>query len=272
MKNIVVTGACSGIGLAIVKELIKKQENIIAIGINQEDCDNACSKLGKIENVLYIPIDLSSNKQIDEKSRDILIHFNNRIDVLIHCAATVRPYFMTNSEGYELQFQVNHLAAFHLTKKLLVGIQNAKGMVISTSSRVHRRTKLDFNDLMNRKRYFILTVYRKSKLCNAIFIHQFNRLNMEDGLIGYIVDPGLVNTRIGECNTTGFFNKFWKLRSSFGQEPKTVAANYLKLIYEKRKLEPPYYYKYGKAIEPSKYSKRADIGKLLWEASEIYVG
>ena len=272
MKNIVVTGATSGIGFAIVKELSQKQENIIGIGINQADCDQAFELLEKPENVRYIPIDLSINKEIDEQSKLILKYFENKIDVLIHCAATVRQYFMTNQEGYELQFQVNHLAAFHLTKNLLNALKTTKGMVIATSSRVHRRTKLDFNDLMNRKRYFILNVYRKTKLCSAIFIHQFNRLYKDNGLIGYAVDPGLVNTRIGERNTSGFFNWFWKLRSSLGQDPRVVALNYLKLIYDKRRIEPPYYYKYGNPLEPSKYSKRADIGKLLWEASEKYVG
>jgi len=271
MKNIVITGATSGIGLAIVKALVEKEENVIAIGMNQVDCDTAYNSLQRPKSLRYIPIDLSSNQQIDNQSKLILEHFEEKIDVLIHCAATVRQYFMTNKEGYELQFQVNYLAIFHLTRNLLEAIKNSKGMVIATSSRVHRRTKLDFEDLMNRKRYFILNVYRKTKLCIAIFIHQFNRLFMDKDLIGYAVDPGLVNTTIGAQNTTGFFNKFWQLRSCFGQTPKVVATYYLKLIYEKRITTAPYYYKYGKQLKPSAYSRRADIGKLLWKASEEYV-
>jgi NAD(P)-dependent dehydrogenase (short-subunit alcohol dehydrogenase family) len=272
MKNIIVTGATSGIGKAIVKELIDKKENIIAIGINQMDCDNAYESLGKSKYVIYIPIDLSSNKQINKQSIKILEYFKDEIDVLIHCAATVRQYFMTNNEGYELQFQVNHLAVFNLTKNLMPALTKSKGMVIATSSRVHRRTKLNFDDLMSRKRYFLLKVYRRTKLCNAIFINQFNRLFADKGMIAYAMDPGLVKTTIGSCNTCGFFKWFWKARASHGQEPKTVALNYLKLIYGKRNIEAPFYYKYGKALEPSKYSKSTYIGKLLWEASEAYVG
>ena len=51
MKNIIVTGATSGIGLAVVTQLLKKQENIIGIGINQKECDEAFESLGKPKNV-----------------------------------------------------------------------------------------------------------------------------------------------------------------------------------------------------------------------------
>ena len=271
-KNIVVTGATSGIGLAIVKELIKKGENVAAIAITQELCDSTFQELNSPDNVKYIPIDLSSNREIVRGSEMIKQHFSDgKIDALVNCAAVVPQLYRTTEQGYEMQFQVNHLAAMHLTMQLLEYLKNAHGVVITTSSRVHRRTKLDFDDLMNRKRYFLLNVYRKSKLANVLFAYEFNRRYKQDEMIAYNVDPGLVNTKIGEHNTTGFFNVFWKIRRRLGKEPIEIVPTYFKLIYQDHNHTDPYYYKYEQPLEPSTYAKDSEIGKRFWDISETYI-
>jgi NAD(P)-dependent dehydrogenase (short-subunit alcohol dehydrogenase family) len=271
MKNIVVTGATSGIGLAVVKQLIKKNENVIAIGINQEECDSTYQGLGKPENVMYIPIDLSSNKEIKKQALKISEHFDNYIDVLINCAGIVPKWYQTNEQGYEMQLQVNHLAVFNLSMCLLDSILNAKGLIFTTSSRVHRHNTIDFNDLNQRKKYFLLTQYQKTKLCNVLFTHEFNRRYMKKGVIAYAMDPGLVNTTIGARNSAGLAKLVWNIRRRFGQDPIEVANFFLGVLYSDRNLTPPYYYKYGKQLEPSDYSTQEDVAKKLWEVSELYV-
>jgi NAD(P)-dependent dehydrogenase (short-subunit alcohol dehydrogenase family) len=271
LRNIVVTGATSGIGLAIIKQLIKNNENLIGIGINQEECNQTFDILGKPKNVLYVPIDLASNQMIKKNATTINKHFDNKIDALINCAGIVPFWYQTNDQGYELQLQVNHLAAFNLSMCLLQSIINAKGMIMTTSSRVHKQKELDFDDLNNSKKYFLLTAYKRSKLCNALFAFEFNRRYMDQGVVAYAIDPGLVKTTIGSRNSVGIAKLVWNMRSSFGQNPMDVANDFLKVLYAEKNIYPPYYYKYGKPFEPSKYSQREDIGKKLWEVSERYV-
>jgi len=271
MKNIVVSGATSGIGLAIVKQLIKKNENIIAIGIDQKECDDTFALLGNPKNVQYIPIDLSSNKMIKQQAMKINEHFDNHIDVLINCAGVVPKWYQTNEQGYEMQLQVNHLAVFNLSMCLLDSILSAKGFILSTSSRVHRHNTIDFADLNQRKKYFLLTQYQKTKLCNVLFTYEFNRRYMEKGVLAYAMDPGLVNTTIGARNSAGLAKLVWNIRRRFGQNPLVVADFFLAVMYADRNPNPPYYYKYGKQLEPSDYSKQEDIAKQLWEVSEFYV-
>ena len=271
MKNILVTGATSGIGLAVTKQLLKKNENIIAIGINQKECVETFALLGKPDNLQYIPIDLASNKEIKQQAIKINEHFNNHIDVLINCAGLVPKWYQTNEQGYEMQLQVNHLAVFNLTKCLLESILNAKGIIFVVSSRVHRHNTIDFNDLNSRNKYFLLTQYQKTKLCNVLFTYEFNRRYMDQGVLAYAMDPGLVNTSIGARNSAGLAKLVWNIRRRFGQNPLEVADFFLGVLYSKRNLNPPYYYKYGKQLEPSDYAKKEDIAKQLWEVSDLYV-
>ncbi len=268
-KNVVVTGTTSGIGFAVVKELASRGENIVAISLNDKMGKEAFLALGSPKNVHYISIDLSSNQAIEKGSLTIKDYFKDqKIDVLVHCAAIVPQYYITNEQGYEMQFQVNHLAIMNLTLHLLDYIKNAKGIVIATSSRVHRSATIDFDDLMLRKKYFLFNAYKKSKLANVLFAYEFNRRHNKDQVVAYLVDPRLVNTKIAETNTRGIIRLFWSMRRRFGQDPSEVSLFFMKLIYQEKNFNEPFYYKYGKQVEPSNYGKDEKIAKRVWETSE----
>jgi len=269
LKNIVVTGTTSGIGYAIVKALAARGDHVVAVTLNDALGSKAYQSLGSPQNVSFVSIDLSSNQAIEKGSHKIKALFSNqKIDVLIHCAAIVPQYYITNEQGYEMQFQVNHLAIMNLTLNLLDYIKRAEGIVIATSSRVHRSATINFDDLMLRKKYFLFSAYKKSKLANVLFAYEFNRRYSKDHVLAYLVDPRLVNTRIAETNTRGIIRLFWSIRRRFGQDPNAVASYFLQLIDQEKNDQEPYYYKYGKQVEPSNYGKDEQIAKRFWEASE----
>ena len=64
--------------------------------------------------------DLSSFQEIDEACKKINILTNNKgIDVLINNASTVEKWYLTTKQGYEMQFQVNHLSGVLITLRLM---------------------------------------------------------------------------------------------------------------------------------------------------------
>ncbi len=267
-KNIVITGATSGIGLALLKQLTSKNENIIAIGMNQNECDKTYLEIGSPSNVTFIPVDLSSKKQVSNGTTTIKKLLNKHgLHALIHIAAVVPQKYKESEDGIEMMFHVNHLAPMQLTLNLLEDLKRAHGIIITTSSRIHRLHGLDFDDLMNKKKYFILNVYGRSKLCNVLFTYEFNRRYINDNLISYTVDPGLVNTKIGERNTKGFFNIFWKLRRRLGKTTEDTIPFYTALLNKPHDNEESYYYKEGIRIEPSKFGKDEENGRKLWDQS-----
>ena len=98
-KKIIITGGTDGIGLAIAKELIKKDENeLIIIGQNYDKgiriIDNFNSK-----NIEFIQCDLSEKDEIFELSKKL--NELKKIDVLINNAGAMFSKRLTNSKNIE---------------------------------------------------------------------------------------------------------------------------------------------------------------------------
>ena len=85
-KNIVITGGTDGIGLALTKQLIDKNQNVFIIGRN-ENKGNAILNSLKSPNLEFFQCDLSEFSEI----KKVLITLNNikNIDVLINNAGAI---------------------------------------------------------------------------------------------------------------------------------------------------------------------------------------
>jgi len=132
---------------------------------------------------------------------------------------------MTTQEGYEQQFALNHLAGFLLTRELEPIIRRDNAAVIFTSSKSHKMTRMNWDDLMFQKRYRPLGAYKQSKLCNMLLAVRLREL----GLRACGVDPGLVRTEIGNKDTAGAVDLVWNLRKRRGLPPNEPAKIYLSL-------------------------------------------
>ena len=94
------------------------------------------------------------------------------------------------------------------------------------SSGSHFRTKINWKDPMNRKHYRPLWAYKQSKLANVLFSYELNRKYFKQlNIHAYAVDPGLVNTSIGEKRTGGLIKWFWGIRKKHGISPEKAAGN-----------------------------------------------
>ena len=120
-----------------------------------------------------------------------------------------------------------------------------------TSSESHKNMKVRWSDVMMRKHYNPLLAYKQSKLCNMLFAQGLSDRYGAKGLHAYGVDPGLVNTDIGN-KTTGIVDFVWKFRKRFGVHPSVSAQDYLYLCEQ---CEPPagLYFHRGKS---KKYNKQ----------------
>lgn len=277
-KTAVITGATSGIGLAALKELAGLGFRVIGVGRAAKRCAEAEASIRSEmpgARVDYLVADLSSQRQVRDLAAAIsrLLETENGgcLDLLVNNAGTVSSWYVTTEDGYEMQFAVNHLAPFLLTRELLPLLNKAGfARVITTSSGSHYNTRMNWRDVMYRRGYNCLLAYKQSKLANVLFTSEFNRRQGPGSRIrAYAVDPGLVNTGIGEKGTNGFVCWFWRIRRQRGVAPEIAARTIIHLATTPGLEDPEaVYWKDCRPKRPSGYSQREETGRRLWELSE----
>ncbi len=85
MKTIFITGATSGIGLAIAKKMANSQNQLILCGRRQKKLDEISKKLSAITNVLALCFDISEKKEVTKLLENLPKEYNS-IDILINNA------------------------------------------------------------------------------------------------------------------------------------------------------------------------------------------
>jgi len=273
MNTIVITGASSGIGLETARILTQKGFNVLGVARSEDNCNRAKDVIlseNPNAQITYFLADLMQQREVIRVAEEITLYLNQKCNgelyALINNAGCVRSWYMTTEEGYEQQFALNHLAGFLLTYKLLPALKKARGRVIMTGSESHKGIKMNWNDVMLRRRYNPLTAYKQSKLCNILFAKGLNDRYAATGIRAYVVDPGLVNTDIGNKETGGLVNFIWNLRKRCGVPPTVPAKTYAFLCEEKMAPDGLYYY----LCKVKNYSKEvtSENADRLFELSE----
>lgn len=259
MKTVIVTGATSGIGLAVCKQFLGQSYTVIGIGRSKGNILKAEEEIFKAfphKNVRYFCADLLRQSEIRRVSSEIGEYLNEacggRLDVLINNAGCVRSRFTATEDGFEQQFALNHLAGFLLTHYLLPFLLKAGGCVLNTSSNSHKMMKMHWKDIMYEKKYSPLMAYKQSKLSNMLFVFALNERYKNKGLRAYGIDPGLVKTGIGEKNTGRIVKLFWYFRKKWGVSPDTAAKTYAYIC----SLDKPAEYLYCYLCGEKRYSRQ----------------
>ncbi len=237
MKTVVVTGATSGIGLAVCEGLVRAGCRVIGVGRSAAAIDKALAALRAAVpegDVHFVCADLLERAQVLRAADEIRSFLDEatggELDALVNNVGCVRGWYMTTPDGVEQQFALNHLAGFLLTHALMDCLVCAHGLVLMTSSGSHRYFDINWDDVMFERRYRPLMAYKQSKLCNLLFAQALNDRYGRTGVRAAAVDPGLVNTDIGSKDTGGIVEAFWRMRSRSGTDPSVPAEIYVKLI------------------------------------------
>ena len=250
MKTALVTGATSGIGLAVCKQLVNCGWCVIAVGRDdnriaaaQQELANSAEQGG---SAVFFKADLSKIDGVKHcgalAAGYIDEHCGGRLDALINNAGCVCSSYMETSDKIERQFALNHLSGFMLTHLLLGRLTAAYGRVIFTSSASHRLMRIHWKDLMYQKRYRPLMAYKQSKLCNVLCAMWLRSNFGGNGVSFYCVDPGLVRTEIGLKDTGGIVKFVWRLRMRQGTDSAVPARTYTYLLSAEQPHKGLYYY------------------------------
>lgn len=207
-KTVLITGASTGIGAAAAARLYAMGARVILHGRNPVRLAAAIEKIlrlvpegaGRLD---VLTADFAEMAQVYAMVEAFQRRYD-RLDVLINNAGAFYLRRQETPDGFEKTFAVNYLAHFLLTTRLLPVLKaSAPARIITVSSDAHFQAKLDFSDLMLKKKYRPFTAYANAKLYSLLFAYELARRFRRTpnlALTSNIVHPGFVATEIGKNN------------------------------------------------------------------------
>lgn len=200
-KNVVITGASSGLGLESARSLAQAGADIIIAARNPEKINKAKQHILQSvpqANISHVLLDLSDLDSV-RKAAESLKERDLSIDILINNAGVMACPFERTAQGFEMQFGSNHLGHFLFTLLLLPLIKKQQGSrIICLSSAAHHFASVNLDDPNYEQRtYNKWQAYGEAKSANALFALELNERIKESGIEAYSVHPGMIATELG---------------------------------------------------------------------------
>ncbi|BCL28945.1 SDR family NAD(P)-dependent oxidoreductase [Streptomyces aurantiacus] len=272
-KVIVLTGASDGIGAAAARRLHADGHTVVVVGRSAE-------KTRAIAKELEVDSHVADFTRLDDVERlaDELLAAYPRIDVLANNAGGVFGVRTKTVDGFEKTFQVNHLAPFLLTRRLLARLIASRASVLQTSSTVRFAKRIDLDDLDHDRDYDPVHAYGASKLENILFTSELHRRHHADGLSAASFYPGNVLTNFASDTTSSIMRtvRFFGTKPVLGKLLLSTPEQGADQIVWLAEGSPEggdwrsgaYYYK-RKDVEPKNpQAVDADLARRLWVRSE----
>ncbi len=195
-KQILMTGATNGIGLAAAEGLVALGANVGIVGRNETRTRIATARIraaaAKEATVGTFIADLSSQTAVRKIAAEVLARYP-KLDVLINNAGAMYTTRQVTGDGIELTWAVNHLAPFLLTTLLLDRLkESSPSRIITTASEAHQGTRIPFDDLNAERSHRSFRRYGKNKLANILFTIELARRLEGSGVTANCFHPGLV--------------------------------------------------------------------------------
>ncbi len=224
-RNILITGATDGIGLAMAKRLMVA-DKVIAVGRSEEKLQQNFAHLAPEQR---LQADLSRRDDIEDLCHKVIGSFSG-LDLIIHNACHIASKMELNDQGTEMQLMVNYLAPVMITHRLRPLVSQTGGSILFINSRAHGRGHIHFGNLNLERGYGLSVAYDQSKLALMIYALHLAEMWRPLGITANSVHPGLVNTQIGEKHTEPAHKLLWKVMKQFGSSPQKAAAKIVELI------------------------------------------
>jgi len=207
-KNVLITGASSGLGYAVAQNLAERGANLyMACRSGIPEMGDKIKKITGSKTVWMFSVDLSDLYSIQAMVNQI-IKKRIKFDIIICNAAIVPKSSRKTKQGLEEMFVVNYLAKYVLIRLLLTHecihlTRTAKPRFIFVSSESHRDPKgFDWAGLGQYQNYGMgktVELYGYYKLLLTSFAHELSRRlnsNNSPNVSVFTLCPGPVNTRI----------------------------------------------------------------------------
>jgi NAD(P)-dependent dehydrogenase (short-subunit alcohol dehydrogenase family) len=202
-----VTGSTDGIGAATALGLAHAGMRVLVHGRDREKGRAIATRIERETDgsAALLCADFADRSAVEGLARTVLDR-HDRLDVLVNNAGASFEAREETDAGVERTFAINHLAPFVLTRRLLPLLDAGDhARIITTSSGLHRRATLDFDDLQSLTDYDGLAAYGRSKLANVLFTYELARRLDPQSITANAFGPGFVpGTHLGRSSSGPF--------------------------------------------------------------------
>ncbi|MCR2784216.1 MULTISPECIES: SDR family NAD(P)-dependent oxidoreductase [unclassified Microbacterium] len=270
-RTIVITGASDGIGAAAAGQLHDAGERVVVVGRDPGKTRAVAEPIGAPWHIA----DFSDLAQVRQLAADLLETYP-RIDVLANNAGGIFGERTLTGDGFEITFQVNHLAPFLLTALLHPRLVESGASVIQTSSVAARRfARFDIDDLQAQRHYSASAAYGNAKLANVLFTKELQRRWGNEGVNAVAFHPGAVATSFAAASSGAwrfvYTNPVTK-RLMTSAETGGSRLTWLALGTPGVDWQPGQYYERNRVARTSTLADDPMLGRALWERSAEMVG
>jgi len=198
-KRAVVTGASSGVGLALAAALAGAGARVTLAVRDVDAGSRVAEQIARDHDVAppeVAPVDLLSMASVRAFAR---AQGDTPLDLLINNAGLMGPPLTHTADGFESQMAVNYFAPFLLSQLLLPHLAAAdRARVVILSSGSHHLAQLRLDDLNYHARpYDKFEAYGHAKLCANLLAVEYSRRHAGAGVTMNAVTPGGVATNLG---------------------------------------------------------------------------
>ena len=267
--NIVVTGGTDGIGLSLIKKLLNLNHKVFMIGKDPVKAEKILLSLNN-KNLEFFNCDLSEKYQI----KNLVLNLNKikKLDVLVNNAGALFEKKITNSQGIEKTFALNHLSYLQLSLGLIENLEKSKiGRIINVSSNAHKFYALDTQDLENKINYNGWKAYCRSKLLNIYMTYSLKK-ELNTKINCNCLHPGFVNSNFGNNNDSLKRNliKIFKNIFAISNEKASLSLLYLATSKNLDGISNKYFNRF-KETKSSLASYDTKLAKYVWDKSIDYL-
>ncbi len=273
-RQVLISGATSGIGRETARQLANAGAKVWIIGRNEQKIQRVLQEQAETGHPFAgaFTADLSKVSEIRRVSQ-VIRRSLDHLDVLVNNAGAVFSSCQITDEGFERTFALNHLGYFSLTAEILPLIKQGKTpRIVNVSSVAHYMGKVDFKSLSECSQYSGFRAYSTSKLMNLYFTYELSRRLKGTNICVNALHPGYVASNFGVSNgdwTGPFFKLGAKLAIPVEEGAKTS-------IYLASSLDVAGktggYYARCRQVPSSRASYHKPTAARLWEETELLTG
>lgn len=264
-KLCIVTGANSGLGLAIATGLARAGAGVVLACRDQARGAAAQAQIQAATGstqVEVMQLDLASQQSVREFAATYEQRYT-RLNVLVHNAAVFASRRTLTPDGLETMFATNHLGPFLLTNLLLNVLKNgALARVITITGPAE--TRLDLGDLQSERMFHAVDAFASSRLCSQLCNFELARRLDGRGVTVNLANPGLVRSNLMR-EAPGLVRWLWRLAAA---APERAARTVLYLASARDvagvtgKL-----FKRQRQVAPTRTASDTELQHKLWDMS-----
>jgi NAD(P)-dependent dehydrogenase (short-subunit alcohol dehydrogenase family) len=178
-ETVIVTGANSGLGYEATRAFAAAGATVVMACRSRDRAESARDDLHERlpDAALDVrEVDLGDLDSVESFADGIQADYDD-LRVLCNNAGVMAIPRSETADGFETQFGVNHLGHFALTGHLLALLcaTDGESRVVTQSSGLHERGRIDFDDLQGEREYDEWDAYAQSKLANVLFGYELDR-------------------------------------------------------------------------------------------------